>query len=190
MNTKYILHGGRKPDSAYSKDFFEELTRDIPQKNITILYVPFAKEKALWKKEYAEKIKMFTQAYPTKKVTVLLADDKAETFLDQTHEANIIFNSGGNDLLLMDFYSKIPLSVLLEHFKNKTIVGTSAGANTLAKYYYTNNRQQIEEGLGVLPIKTFCHYTEEKEQLLENLEAYGEQLTSFALPEDYFVIIQ
>ncbi len=190
MSTKYILHGGRKPGSDYTKDFFEEIIHDLPEKKLMFLYVPFAKEKEQWEKAFAEKKEEFSQAYPNKQITFLLADENPEKFLDQTHTADIIFLAGGNTQNILKLLKTIPLSVLTEHLTNKTIVGTSAGANVLSKYYYSNHRQQVEEGLGILPIKIFCHYTLEHEPQLEELEIYKEHLTSFALPEDYFVIIQ
>ncbi len=190
MNTKYVLHGGRQAGSSYTQDFFEEIIHDLPQKHITFLYVPFAKEKDRWEKEFDKKKETFTKVYPQKNMTFLLAEENPETFLDQTHTADIIFLSGGDTKRIHSYLQKIPVSVLQEHFTNKTVVGTSAGVNVLAKYYFSLHRQAIDEGLGILPIKAFCHYTEDQEPKLEELEAYKEHLTSFALPEDYFVIIQ
>jgi peptidase E len=190
MPTKYILHGGLAENTVFKQDFYDEIIRDLPKKKIQILYVPFAKEKNKWQDAYQKHIEQFAKAFPRKEIEVILADENSETFLDQTHTADIIYLSGGNTVNILEVLQKIPQDILINHLNDKVVVGSSAGVNVLSKYYYSAHRQQIEEGLGILPIKVFCHYTEEKEPKLEELEAYREHLTSFALPEDYFVIIQ
>lgn len=167
------------------------MARDIPKKEVVIVYVPYAKtQREDQEKYYQINKKNCLEALPQKHVEFLLAKENPEKFLDQVHEADVIYFGGGNDEVLKKFLEQVPLSILVQHFERKVIAGSSAGANVLAKYYFTNDRQRVDEGLGILPIKTICHYTEEKEARLEELEAYKEQLTSFALPEDYFVVIQ
>ena len=191
MQTKYILYGGHKKEKENIASFFEEMVRDIQKKNIHILYVPFAKEGKENIQKYYERYKIaFVKAVKNKQLHFALADSNPEKFLDQMHVADVIYLGGGNDELLKAYVKQIPPNIFQNHLEGKVVAGTSAGANVLAKYYYTNDRQRIEEGLGILPIKTICHYTEDKEPQLVGLENYKEHLTSFALPEDYFVIIQ
>ncbi len=188
--TKYILHGGHAKGKANKKDFFEEMVRDIPKKDIAILYVPFAKEKERIPEYFAQNKTASIHALPKKQVSFLLAELEIDKFLDQTHTADVVYFGGGNDEVLKKFLFQTPLEILKKHLEGKVIAGSSAGANVLAKYYYTNNRERVEEGLGILPIKVICHYTEGMEPKLQELESYKEHLTSFALPEDYFVVIQ
>lgn len=190
MPTKYILHGGLPKNGEYKQDFFDEIVISLPQKNITLLYIPFGKAENRKQEIIEKKEKQFGMFLPAKKTAVLIADNDVQKFLDQTHEADIIYFGGGNTKTMIDFLKQIPQNILTEHLTNKVIVGVSAGANALSKYYFSSHRQQIEEGLGILPIKVFCHYKEENEPQLQELENYKEHLTSFALPEDYFVIIQ
>ncbi|HEX7042472.1 MAG TPA: Type 1 glutamine amidotransferase-like domain-containing protein [Patescibacteria group bacterium] len=187
--TKYILHGGIKEDGEYKKDFFDEMVLSLPQKKLTVLYVPFGESEEKKQKNTEIKQKQFDSFLTQKTTTVVKAEEDIEKFLDQTHNADIVYFGGGNTKSMIDFLKKIPLDILIQHLNNKVIVGVSAGANSLSKYYFSLHRQRIEEGLGIIPIKTICHYTLEKEPQLEELENYKEHLTSFALPEDYFVII-
>lgn len=188
--TKYILHGGLGENGSYQQDFFDEIVLSLPQQKLTVIYVPFGEDNEKKHQKTEKKQEQFNQFLPKKDVKVFMADKDPEKFLDQTHEADIIYFGGGLTKNMIDFLKAIPLDILMQHLANKVIVGCSAGANALAKYYFASHLQKVEEGLGILPIKVFCHYTEEKEPQLEELENYGEHLTSFALPEDYFVIIQ
>ncbi|SRR5258706_11725116 len=189
--TKYILYGGHPKNKENTKEFFQEMARDIVKKDITIIYVPYGKTDKENVEEYYDRNKTSCiHALPKKHISFVLAKENPQEFLDQMHEADIIYLGGGNDEIFKAFLSQIPLNILKKHFEGKVIAGSSAGANVLAMYYYTNDRQRVEEGLGILPIKTICHYTEEKESRLEELENYKEHLTSFALPENYFVVIQ
>ncbi|HXS14643.1 MAG TPA: Type 1 glutamine amidotransferase-like domain-containing protein [Candidatus Saccharimonadales bacterium] len=188
--TKYVLHGGLAKDKAYKQDFFDEIVSTLSQKSISVLYLSARINSEKKGEKTKQKQEEFRSFLPKKDITVVMVDENPEKFLDQTHAADIVYFGGGDTQQILNLLRQIPLDILSQHLQNKIVVGVSAGANALSKYYFSAHRQQIEEGLGVLPIKVFCHYTEEKEQLLANLEAYGEQLTSFALPEDYFVIIQ
>lgn len=190
MPTKYILHGGLGENGNYKQDFFDEMVATLSKKSITLVYVSAGENKEKKEEKTKQKQNQFKEFLPGKEVTVLMADEDPETFLDQTHTADIVYFGGGDTQQLLQLLTQIPINILTQHLENKIIVGVSAGANVLSKYYFSSHRQQIEDGLGILPIKAFCHYTLEQEPQLEELERYGEQLTSFALPEDYFVIIQ
>lgn len=188
--TKYILHGGIVKAHPYKQDFFDEIVSTLPQKDITVVYVPSRENTERREEKTQEKQRQFKRFLPNKNITVLLADENPEKFLDQTHSADIVYFGGGNTKEQLQFLSQIPVDILTQHLQNKIIVATSAGANALSKYYFSDHRQQIEEGLGILPIKVFCHYSEDKEPKLQELEQYKDQLTSFALPEDEFVVIK
>lgn len=187
---KYILHGGISKNGEYKKDFFDEIVLSLPQKELTVIYIPFNDNEEKRQENTERKQKEFTHFLHQKKTIVMRANENIEKFLDQTHDADIIYFGGGNTKSAIESFRQIPLDIIMQHLQNKVIVGTSAGANALSKYYFSTHRQQVEEGLGILPIKVFCHYTEEKEPQIEELENYKEHLTSFALPEDYFVVIQ
>ena len=70
------------------------------------------------------------------------------------------------------------------------MAASSAGVYVLSQYYYSNSRDDIYTGFGILPIKTFCHYTEEKSNKLEKLKKYGEDVPVYAIPEETYVIIE
>ena len=65
------------------------------------------------------------------------------------------------------------------HNTNKIIIGVSAGTNFLSKLYFSNDREKVEVGLGVLPIKTICHFSAEKNKKVALLSA-KKRLPSFS----------
>ena len=79
---------------------------------------------------------------------------------------------------------------LSELWQGKIVAASSAGVHILSKYYYSNNQDDIYKGFGILPIKTFCHYAEEKSDKLEKIKMYGENLKVYAIPEEKFFIIE
>ena len=59
---------------------------------------------------------------------------------------------------------------LAEIFSGKTVAGDSAGANVLAKFFYSRNSKLIREGLGVLSLKIVAHYEAGAENPLAETE--------------------
>ncbi len=123
-----------------------------------------------------------------KNLRFILADDITNTFIEQIKNANTIYLRGGDTDVLKNILGKV--KNLNQLFQNKIISGSSAGAYVLSTYYYTNSKNKIEHGLGVLPIKTFCHYTEEKSDTLNMLKTYNEDLEIYAIPEEKFFVIE
>lgn len=118
----------------------------------------------------------------------MLASEKTYTLIDQIKSADVIYLRGGETEMLKEMLSKI--KNLSELWQGKIVAASSAGVYVLSKYYYTNSKDDIYEGFGILPIKTFCHYAEEKSDKLEKLKKYGEDLKVYAIPEEKFFIIE
>jgi hypothetical protein len=76
--------------------------------------------------------------------------------------------------------------------QDKVVGGSSAGANALSKYSFSGEgiNKVVKEGLGILPIKTFVHWSEEKIDDLKKLEEYGEKLDVYKIPEEKFVVLE
>ena len=79
---------------------------------------------------------------------------------------------------------------LAKLFEGKIVGGSSAGAYVLSKYFYSNSRDSVHEGTGVLPIKCFAHYSDEKADKLKMLKEYGEDLKIYTIPETEFIVIE
>jgi len=109
-------------------------------------------------------------------------------FVEQVVWADVIFINGGFKGYLKEVLEEIEdLPQLLD---NKLVVGISAGANILSKYYYSQGAEDIREGIGLLPIKVYCHYSEEYLQNLHKLENYKEQLPVYKIYEEEFIILE
>lgn len=186
--TKYFLHGGEAGrQTPNNKKFFFELANGLSGK-INILSVLFARDKAIWDEKFEEDKINFSSASPEKDFSFVLASDQTDTFIQQLKQANIIFIKGGDTHILQKYLVKIP--DLKNLFDGKIVAGISAGALVLSKYYATDEGTKFYEGLGILAIKTFTHYTDEKHETLEELKKYTEHLETYAIPEEKFFVIE
>lgn len=186
--TKYILHGGNTSNkTGDNKNFFIEMTSSLLD-NANILCIYFSRPKELWPELFAQDKIHFSSASPQEVFKFALADDKTYALVDQLKKSTLVYLRGGDTDKLIETLSKV--NNLDELLKNKVVSGSSAGAYVLSKYYYTNSKDEIKKGLGILPIKTFCHYAEEKSDKLEKLKKYGEELKVYAIPEGKFFIIE
>jgi peptidase E len=113
---------------------------------------------------------------------------KVHEFAEQTKWADAIYLAGGFATSLM--VKGLALTKSLDKlFEGKIVGGTSAGANCLARYYYGNEIKKIEEGLGILNIKTYCHYKPENRKTVEKLASHKEKLPLLVLPNYKWVIM-
>lgn len=157
----YILIGG----GCHSGHIKDQIATDIESwlifKQINtakVLFIPFAKDEIDWEKtiqKYQNSI--FLKLFKENRITISTAILNPKTLKNQLCSADILFFSGGSELNLKKLFKKntIPNT-------NKIIIGVSAGTNFLSKFYFSNDREKIEPGLGVLPINTICHFSAEK----------------------------
>ena len=186
--TKYVLHGGETSrQSPDNKKFFSEITSSLSD-GATILCVYFAREKERWPKALEQDKIHFSSAAQQKVFKFVLADDKTYTLKDQIKHADAIYLRGGDTEMLKRALSEV--ENLSELWQGKVVAASSAGVYVLSTYYYTNSKDDIHKGFGILPIKTFCHYAEEKSDKLEKLKKFGEDLKVYAIPEEKFFIIK
>lgn len=186
--TKFILHGGATSNKTEdNKKFFGESTSSLSD-GATILCVYFSSLKERWLSLLEQDTKNFSSTSQQKVFKFVLANDKTYTLVDQIKSADLVYLRGGNTEMLLEALSKVKnLNALL---KDKVVSASSAGVYVLSEYYYTNSKDDIHKGLGVLPIKTFCHYVEEKSDKLDDLKKYGNDLKVYAIPEEKFFVIE
>lgn len=189
MKTKFILHGGcTSRDTEENRKFFLETVDSVKSDKVIILCVYFARPRQRWEESFEEDKAIFLSLGSQKKLDIRLATlDKAE-LIDQIKISDVIFINGGMRGCLKETLEN--LENFPELIKGKVVVGISAGANILAKYYYSSVAQGIREGIGLLPIKTFCHYREEDVKELKELEDYKENLPIYKIPEEKFIAIE
>lgn len=185
--TKYILHGGAWQSTVDYRPFFQEMLRDLPN-NPTILCTYFARDKGRWKENFLEDQQKFSSLSDTK-VTYQMADENTDTFSEQLKNSHLIYIRGGDSHVLQKYLENVShIETLL---KGKTVSGSSAGALVLSEYYYENDDNTYNKGLGILPIKTICHYTEDQHAIVEKLQTFGDPMNNiYKIPEASFFIIK
>jgi peptidase E len=191
--TKYILVGGyvhKAPDEG--KDFCEELIKGIDKKPVKILDCMFARKKKDWQ-ESIGKDQMFFSKF-IKDFELELADPNK--FTEQVKKSDVIYLRGGYTSPLMELLSKD--KSWIKELQGKVLVGTSAGADAIAKYYTVLKTHRIGDGLGLLPIKFIPHwnsdYSDEEvkdidwSEELKKLKDYKEDLLIYTLKEGEFKV--
>ncbi|MGD9276043.1 MAG: Type 1 glutamine amidotransferase-like domain-containing protein [Candidatus Pacearchaeota archaeon] len=188
MTTTYILHGGNTGvPCARNFELYKELARQTPDKG-KILFMFFAIDKEKWEPSLEHNKNSFQKTKTTKKFNLEIANPKTEKLIEQINSTDTIYICGGNDDWLKKPLEKI--NNLEKLLKGKTIMGCSAGANILSKYFYRNSKQRVENGLGIIPIKVFCHYNKNKKEKLKELKSYGKNFPIYTIPEEDFIILE
>ena len=154
---------------------------------IDILIMLFSREQEVWKDIYQALKNFFISAVPEKNLIFTLANEDPKTLIEQIKNSDRIYMHGGSTHMLKNVLVKIPN--LEKIWKDKIIAGSSAGALVLGDYYYENDDDTYNKGLGILPYKMFAHYDDTKKDSLKKLEKFGENIKILTLPEQKFVII-
>ncbi len=183
--TKFILHGGNTRNNIKDNDlFFLEMVKNIDN-HINFLVVYFAQEEEKWGamfEEFKTRIKILC---PKKNITFVLANKEQKVLISQIKKADVIYFTGGGHPL-NQFFKDIDLESLLD---DKVIAGSSAGAYLFSTYYYSNDRDLIDNGSGILPIKLMCHYREQKKNVLNKLNEHKELLDIHTLADEKMIIL-
>lgn len=180
--TKYILHGGYTRESNEDNaGFYREWIQDLNGR-IKILLCFFAEFKEKYFDE--DKERLFAQS-EVKDFQLEIA--RIENFEEQIKNSDVIYFRGGSMTNLLRELRKFPN--LENLFSGKVIAGSSAGAYALSKYYWSNDKNILDDGLGILNIKCFCHYKNEDKENLKKLLEYKEDLPIITLPNYKWVVI-
>jgi len=163
------------------------MVKDLPEP-VKILNVYFAALKGKWEELFEDDKKKFSSSNPNIEMEFTLASDDIDTLISQIKSADIIYIRGGEELLVYEIFKKI--ENLKELFDSKVVSGSSAGAYVLSKYFYSNSRDSIQEGTGILSIKCFAHYSDEKADKLKMLKEHGEDLKVYIILDTEFVVIE
>lgn len=172
MGTKFILHGGgAQKKNAENDAFFKEILMNTAN-NVKVLLVHFAsgKEKSGVNKEKDEA--QFERNKGNKNISFEIADE--DKFALQVKEADVIYFGGGTTPNLMKALQKF--NNLKKIFEGKVVAGESAGANSLSRYCYSQSGGGVLSGMGLVAVKTICHYVGEHKEVLEAIDDDGEVL--------------
>jgi peptidase E len=154
MKTKFILHGGMtSQESPHNDSFFTEFSKDLKDGD-KVLYVGFARETEEEQQEVFERDKAAILAHTDK--SLVIEKVELDTFETQLKQADAVYITGGTTKILKDRLLTCPNFVAL--IKGKTYAGSSAGANIVSKYHTSYASDELQEGLGILPICVMAHY--------------------------------
>lgn len=183
--TKFILHGGQTGEpSVHNDNFYREMYKGSKGKPVLAVY--YSRPKELWNHLLASDKGRMKKAIRNRKADIVVASSNIRKFLKQLSEANAVYFRGGKTHKLKKKLK--PVSNRLEKlFVGKTVLGSSAGAYFLSRYYMSSSGK-IYRGFGILPIKTYGHYKGNKKNL-DKLGKYREKLKTYAIAETEFVII-
>ncbi len=193
--TKYILIGGylhKAKDGG--KSFCEELVKDFNQdRPIKILNCLFARSEDVWQDKIKENNDFFSKYINS--FELILADPA--NFVEQAKNCDVVYIQGGYTEPLMR--KLLENTEWIKYIDGKTIAGTSAGGDAIAKYYSVLKTSRVGDGLGLLPIKFIPHwksdYSDEEvkdinwDEELNKLKEYKEDLPIYTLAEGEFKVI-
>lgn len=186
--TKFLLHGGSTNlQVAGNNNFFREAVPDLNRK-IKILIVYFARKIEDYPWMFEQDKHNFQTNSPRKNFKFEIANPLPKIFGQQIKHADVIYVRGGNTLPLVKVVKRLPEFKQL--LKNKVYAGSSAGMYLVCKYYWSNDRKRIEQGLGILPIKAFAHWKPDQKNNLIKLKKFKENLPIYKVPEAKFVVIK
>jgi len=170
--TKFILHGGFDKNKEYIRDeFFQEALRDTPA-DVKIFLVFFAELEEYLQLRIEQCKGQFNNNKGSKNLEFKMASE--ENFLEGCAWADVIFLSGGRTINLIESLKRF--QNLKQVFKDKIIVGDSAGVNVLGRFFYSKKTKEINKGLGILPFKFIVHYSDDMGNPLADVEPNLEAL--------------
>ncbi len=190
---KFILIGGyphKAPDGG--KALCEEMVMGFSQP-VKILDCLFARPQENWEEAFEQDKVFFMRNLPGVQLQINLA--RPDTFIAQLQNTDVVYFRGGSTQVLIDLLNQTP--EWINNLDRKTIAGSSAGMDMLARYCFNLDTLQLEDGLGLLPIKTIPHWKSNynapnidwaiAKQLLSH---YKEELPIVALGEGEFKVFE
>ncbi|HSX31008.1 MAG TPA: Type 1 glutamine amidotransferase-like domain-containing protein [Candidatus Saccharimonadales bacterium] len=151
--TKYILVGGADRASPnYLHDLKAEIAKTI-HGPLRVLSCFFAEPREVWEEKFKVRIAWFRSGLGDKTHLDLAFPD---SFEQQVQASDVIYLHGGDDVLLAHYLDNIP--DLAKLWDGKVIVGSSAGANYLARYYWTCDWRQARQGRGLTDLNVIPHF--------------------------------
>ncbi len=186
MKTKFVLHGGFKPGSRQEDTpFFEEILKSVKD-SPKILLVYFAKELDRIPINKQEDIYQFENSKGDKKLSFEVANE--ESFPEQIKRSDIIYFHGGSTLKLLNTPKKF--SNIKELFEGKIVAADSAGVNSISAFSYSQKADAVIEGIGFIPFKTICHYSEKYKDKIDELNKYDRDPEILLLQEYQYKVFQ
>lgn len=155
--TKYILVGGAdRKYPTYTQALRAEIAKTLPGP-LKVLSCFFAEPREVWEEKFALRERWFKESLGEATSITLAFPD---TFRSQVKAADIIYLHGGDDVLLAHYLDDV--SDLAGLWDGKIVIGSSAGANYLAKSYWTCDWRQVGKGGGLVDLNVIPHFDSEE----------------------------
>ena len=194
--TRYILAGGN--DFAV-EDYAKKLNVELSKigTNLKVLSCFYSRSADEWDQESIKWESWFKEKLDNIKSHTVAGLDTLE---QQVLAADVVYFHGGNTKLLLE--KLMQYKDLKTMLKNKTIIGSSAGANMLAKNYWSSTFQEPGKGRGIVDVSIMVHYgarnfagiyrseqdwQNEEIQLREFIGHSGAEEKIYHIPEGTFV---
>ena len=189
MKTKFILHGGNSSKKSENNEkFFHEIINSVDSNEVKILCIYFARPEDRWEDSFDEDQTIFRCLDTPKELDIKMATLESEVLVEQIKNSDVIFINGGRKGCLKDVL--LGLGNFAQLTQGKIVVGISAGASILCKYYHSSVTNGVREGVGILPAKVFTHWNNELTLELQELDSYKEKLPIYKIPEENFIVVE
>ena len=149
--TKYILVGGNdRGISSYPSKLLGEIPKSTPSINMLSCFFSvrdsdWGKKAEIWRPWFKANLGVSNYSWST-----------PDSFISDIAKADVIYLHGGETKLLINTLSNYPN--LKVAFRGKTVIGSSAGANALAKKYWSSTYRKAGDGLGLVNVNIMVHY--------------------------------
>lgn len=150
MSTRYILAGG---NDRSTNEYWLKLSQLTNKRPVKLLSCFFSREGEDINALFNGYVPFFKLAFGKDAECRLATPENLE---EQIKNSDVIYFHGGNTSALrkvMDTYPGIE-----KYWKDKIVIGSSAGAHYLSKTYWTPGRRKVENGSGILPVNIMVHY--------------------------------
>ena len=192
---KFILIGGcqEKADPTKLSDAIF-LNVNSPVNFLICLFAKNQNAGDIWNEYFDDYKRFFSALSPKHAINFVLA--KESEFDSQIKDADIVYFSGGDSIPLYSTLARISNQWVSE-MQNKIVIGSSAGTDMLSKHNYDIQQNALDDGMGIVPIKTIVHFGQQDgcwshidwRKAFFALKEYGEDLPIYPLREGEFVVI-
>lgn len=151
--TKYILAGGN--DRGFA-NYWEKLRLEV-KKSVngpaTFLSCQFSQPESEWDERFTS-WKGWLENHFSKEYNYVLASKSV--FRKQLADADLLYLHGGDTKSLKQRLES--LNITKRDFKNKIVIGSSAGANYLSSKYWSSTNRAPGRGSGIVDVNIMVHY--------------------------------
>ncbi len=177
-----LIGGGDLSSDILNKIKEESVIGFSKDKPIKVLVIPFARYKEDWDSTYMKNTKKYN--HDDFLYNYIRASENNNELISQLNNVEVVIVPGGSEISLAQH-----LPILdKKHLDSKVIIATSAGTNYFSTSYYSNDRNEFSNGLGIFRINTICHFKQDSISKVSTL-VESNNLPTFPLREGQFITV-